>query len=274
MSPNGQFTVFPVAAGAVVPGHADPDGMVFPAPTGPTAMVFGAGALPAGLWFDEHEHPQHQIAWAAQGVITVEVGDGRWVLPPTRALWIPGGVRHRTGTYEGAVMRGIYLDPARTPVAFARPTMLRVSRLLHDLFDHLTADTTTPAQRERAEAVIFDLLTPVDVVPLGAPLPEDPRARQVAAILLSDPADPRTLTELATAAATSPRTLSRAFLADTGITFAHWRTHIRLAASLPLLAANLPLSRIAERVGYATPSAYVAAFHREVGISPGRYFTR
>ncbi|GAB4584919.1 helix-turn-helix transcriptional regulator [Nocardia sp. IFM 10818] len=248
--------------------------MVFPVPAGPTAMVFGAGTLPAGHWFDEHEHPQHQIAWAAQGVITVEVGDGRWVLPPTRALWIPGEIRHRTGTYEGAIMRGIYLDPARTPLTFEQPTMLRVSRLLHDLFDHLTADTTTPAQRERAEAVVFDLITPVEVVPLGARLPEDPRARRVARILLAGPADPRTLTELAAAVATSPRTLARVFLTETGITFGHWRTQIRLAASLPLLAAGLPLARIAERVGYATPSAYVAAFHREVGISPGRYFTR
>ncbi|MGW4848679.1 helix-turn-helix domain-containing protein [Nocardia brasiliensis] len=48
---------------------------------------------------------------------------------------------------------------------------------------------------------------------------------------------------------------------------------VRLAASLPLLAAGLPIARIAGRVGYTTPSAYVAAFRRAVGVSPGRYFT-
>ncbi|WP_232534914.1 AraC family transcriptional regulator [Nocardia terpenica] len=248
--------------------------MVMDAPTGSTAMVFGASVLPAGHWFELHEHPQHQIVWASRGVLGVRVGGGHWVLPPTRALWVPSGTPHRTGTSDGAAMRGIFLEPRRCPVAFTAPTMLRVSRLLHELFDHLTAQTTAPAQRRRAEAVVFDLLDPVEVIPVGAPLPTDARARTVADALLRNPADDRTLAQLAAMAAASPRTLARAFLADTGITFGQWRTQIRLAASLPLLAAGLPVARIAERVGYRTPSAYVAAFRRAVGVSPGRYFAR
>ncbi len=258
------------------------------APTGPTAMVFGNGVLPAGFWFDPHRHPQHQIAWASRGVIAVEVGGGHWVLPPTRALWIPGETTHRTGALQGAAMRGIYVEPDRCPVAFTEPTLLRVGRLLHELFDHLTGSGNPgatpefvdldaeldPGQRHRAEAVVFDLLEPVEVIPVGAPLPTDPRARTVADALLRDPADDRTLSQFAPDAAASPRTLARLFLAETGITFGQWRTQIRLAASLPLLASGLPVARIAERVGYASPSAYVAAFRRAVGVPPGRYFAR
>ncbi|UGT66455.1 helix-turn-helix transcriptional regulator [Nocardia gipuzkoensis] len=250
-------------------GHA----VVHPNPPGATAMVFGAGVLPAGHWFGVHEHPQHQIAWASRGVIAVEVGDNRWVLPPTRALWIPAGVGHRTGTSDGAAMRGIFLDPVRCPVTFGAPTMLRVSRLLHELFDLLTTQDTARQRRERAEAVVFDLLEPVEVIPIGAHPPTDPRARQVADALAADPADPRTLAEFAAHVAVSPRTLARLFVAETGLGFGQWRTQIRLAASLPLLAAGLPIARVAGRVGYATPSAYVAAFRRTVGVPPGRYFT-
>jgi AraC-like DNA-binding protein len=211
---------------------------------------------------------------ASQGVITVEVDDSHWVLPPTRALWLPGGTRHRTGTAGGAAMRGIYLAPDRCPVSMAGPTMLRVTRLLHDLFDHLTAPETAPGPQQRAEAVVFDLLEPVDAIPIGAHPPTDPRAGEVAEVLLAHPADKRTLGEFAAAVATSPRTLARLFVAETGMSFAQWRTQIRLAASLPPLAAGVPIARIAGRVGYATPSAYVAAFRRTVGVSPGRYFTR
>ncbi|MBF6329716.1 helix-turn-helix transcriptional regulator [Nocardia transvalensis] len=285
-------------------------------------MVFGASVLPAGHWFDRHQHPQHQIVWASRGVLAVDVGGGHWVLPPTRALWIPHGTVHRTGTSGGATMRGIFVEPARCPVTFAAPTLLRVGRLLHELFDYLTAGSGHPAssaqwttmlradttagdnaraprtdsenhrtttsfdtadrhgnaldadRRRRAEAVVFDLLEPVPVIPVGAPLPTDARARTVAEALLRDPADDRTLAQLAVGAAASPRTLARLFLAETGITFGQWRTQIRLAASLPLLAAGLPVARIAERVGYGTASAYVAAFRRAVGVSPGRYFAR
>ncbi|WP_433710087.1 AraC family transcriptional regulator [Nocardia sp. CA-084685] len=268
MSRNSQFLV------PGQPGTPQPDdgSMVFRAAVGDTAMVFGAGVMSAGYWFDTHEHPQHQIAWAARGVIAVEIGDGYWVLPPTRALWIPGGTRHRTGTTQGATMRGIYVAPDRCPVSLTTPTMLRVSPLLRELFDHLTGLDTALARRERAEAVVFDLLEPVDVIPVGARRPIDARAVRVADVLTRNPADSRTLNELATDAATSPRTLARLFLAETGITFGQWRTQIRLAASLPLLAEGLPIARVAGRVGYATPSAYVAAFRRTVGISPGRYF--
>ncbi|WP_330229646.1 helix-turn-helix transcriptional regulator [Nocardia sp. NBC_00508] len=147
-----------------------------------------------------------------------------------------------------------------------------MTRLLHELFDLLTAADTGQERRGRAEAVVFDLLEPVEVIPVGAHPPGDPRARQVADALAADPADPRTLAEFAAAVAVSPRTLARLFVSETGLGFGQWRTQIRLAASLPLLAAGLPVARIAGRVGYATPSAYVAAFRRVVGVSPGRYF--
>jgi AraC-like DNA-binding protein len=103
-------------------------------------------------------------------------------------------------------------------------------------------------------------------------MPTDPRITAVAEALVRNPADDRPLDRFAASAAASERTLARLFPAETGMTFGQWRTQIRLAASLPLLANGLPVARIAERVGYGSASAYVAAFHRAVGVSPGRYF--
>jgi AraC-like DNA-binding protein len=39
-----------------------------------------------------------------------------------------------------------------------------------------------------------------------------------------------------------------------------------------MLAAGDPVSRVSGRVGYDTPSAFVAAFRRETGQTPGTYF--
>ena len=39
-----------------------------------------------------------------------------------------------------------------------------------------------------------------------------------------------------------------------------------------MLAAGEPVSRVAGRVGYDTPSAFVAAFRRETGQTPGALF--
>ena len=39
-----------------------------------------------------------------------------------------------------------------------------------------------------------------------------------------------------------------------------------------MLVAGEPVSRVAGRVGYDTPSAFVAAFRRETGQTPGSFF--
>jgi Helix-turn-helix domain len=51
-----------------------------------------------------------------------------------------------------------------------------------------------------------------------------------------------------------------------------WRTLLRLQAALSMLASGEPVSRVAGRVGYETPSAFVAAFRRETGQTPGTFF--
>jgi AraC-like DNA-binding protein len=71
--------------------------------------------------------------------------------------------------------------------------------------------------------------------------------------------------------ATSARTLRRLFLAETGLSFGRWERRARLRAALPLLAAGAPVAAAARRAGYATPSAFVAAFRRTVGFPPGAY---
>ncbi|MEV0405653.1 helix-turn-helix domain-containing protein [Actinoallomurus sp. NPDC050550] len=56
------------------------------------------------------------------------------------------------------------------------------------------------------------------------------------------------------------------------MTFGRWRTQARLRSALVLLARGTPVAVVARRVGYATPSAFVAVFHRALGVSPGAYF--
>lgn len=235
-------------------------------------MVLGDMPLAKGAWFEWHRHPQHQIAWAPESVLAVEAGGAQWVLPPTRALVIPAGIVHRTGAIQGSVLRGIYLDTGRCRIRWRAPTMLRVGPLLRELLEYLAADTLDADRRLRAEAVVFDLLEPVRAVPIGVRPPIDDRARRVASALLADPADQRTLAAHATAVGASARTLARIFQHETSMSFGRWRTQVRLRAALPLLADGFPLAAIATRVGYSTPSAFVAAFRREVGVSPGRYF--
>ena len=242
------------------------------AASGPSAVFVATFPMPAGTRFSWHTHEDHQLAWAMSGVLSVLTDGATWVLPPTRALWIPAGIRHETAS-DGlaATMRSLYIRPGLSPVTWTEPTPVAASPLLAELIGYLGGDLAA-GHRAHAEALLADLLTPVPVTTIGVRLPSAPVARQVAEALRADPADRRTLREWGRQVGASERTLARAFAAEAGVPFGRWRTLLRLQAALSLLAAGEAVGRVAGRVGYDTPSAFVAAFRRETGQTPGSFF--
>lgn len=222
--------------------------------------------------FDWHQHDHHQLALAARGVLVMAVAGAAWVLPRSRALWIPSGVRHAITASVDTTMVSLYVAPGRCPLDFAGPTVVDAGGLLGELVVHLGRRDLPAGQRRRAEAVLWDLMTPLPVATVSVPMPLDERARHVAEALVADPSDQRTLAAWGREVGASDRTLARLFVAGTGMTFGRWRAGARLAAALPLLAAGASSAGVSRCVGYASPSAFVAAFRREVGTTPGEYF--
>ncbi len=240
-----------------------------------TAIVTGWFPLPAGQAFDRHSHPHHQLAWASHGVVSVTIDEATWVLPRHRALWIPAAIEHATAAASNSLLAGIYFPSATCPIAWTAPTVVAVTDLLAELLVHLTdGESVATGGRDHAEALVFELIEPVDVRTLVLPMPTDDRARRVAEALRADVADGRSLAAWGETVGASERTLTRAFVDDTGITFAAWRTHLRIGAALPLLADGASVATAARAVGYANPSAFLVAFRRALGTSPGAYFGR
>jgi AraC-like DNA-binding protein/quercetin dioxygenase-like cupin family protein len=238
----------------------------------PGSVIVATFPMRAGVVFNWHTHDDHQLAWAASGVLTVRTELADWVLPPTRALWIPAGLKHETLAAGTATMRSLYLRPDHSPASWTGPVPVTVTPLLAELIGYLGGDTLDARQRGRAEALLGDLLRPVPMATVDVRMPGDKRAADVAAALLADPADGRTLAEWGRQVGASGRTLARAFLAGTGMPFGQWRRLARLRAALPQLAAGQAAGTVARHVGYQTPSAFVAAFRKETGLTPAAYF--
>ncbi len=228
--------------------------------------------MPSGLVFDWHTHPDHQLAWAASGVLTVRTAAAAWVLPPTRALWIPAGLPHETLSAGTATMRTLYVRPDLCPIEWRDCVPVVASPLLAELIGYLEDATIDTAQRARAEALLVDLVQPVTMTTIDVRMPKEERASQVASALSADPADDRTLAEWGREVGASGRTLARAFLADTGLPFGRWRALLRLRAAMVPLAAGEAVSTVGRAVGYESTSAFVAAFRRETGVTPAAYF--
>jgi AraC-like DNA-binding protein/mannose-6-phosphate isomerase-like protein (cupin superfamily) len=222
--------------------------------------------LRAGQRVGEHWHDEHQLVYASSGVLTVATEHGVWVAPPSRALWVPAGTRHEPHPYGTTVLVTIGLTP--NPLRLSRPAVLAVAPLLREF---LTPSASTPAEpgarRRRLLAVLLDQLTPTDSRPLHLPPPGDRRLVTVGELL--DSGDARPMPQLAAAAGTSARTLARLCRGELGMTFPQWRTQIRLHLALRLLATGLPVTTVAHRCGWATPSAFIDVFRRTLGYTPG-----
>jgi AraC-like DNA-binding protein len=242
--------------------------------TGPTYH-----ALDHREMVDWHYHDMQQLVYPSTGVLASTAAAGTWVVPPQRAVWIPAGVVHSHQAHGPTQMRTLVFpalagrDPG--PPLPAGPAVLAVSPLLREIIVALTSDDGPPytaAARETMERVALDQLRRVGQLPARLPALADDRLRAIAARLRANPADPRTLAELGMEVGASERTLSRLFRQEAGMSFPQWRTQLRLQHALVLLAEGTPVTSTALACGWSNPSAFIEAFRRAFGATPGKFY--
>jgi len=106
---------------------------------------------------------------------------------------------------------------------------------------------------------------------LAARKPRSGIAEKVRARILADSSHFLDMNQAAAALAMTPRTLRRRLL-DEGTTYRALCDEVREALAEELLAApQLPVERIAERLGYANASSFILAFKRWKGKPPQAY---
>ncbi len=228
---------------------------------------------PAGHSTAEHQHLEHQLVYASRGLLCVDTETSRWVVPPLRALWVPADTPHTVIARADSTMSTLYLDPSVTVDELIEVAVISVSPLLRELITHIHQTPPTGAALTRLEAVIIDQLDAAPTAPLDLPRLHDPRIRTIAEALERDPRDRRTLREFGQDIGANERTLQRLFTAETGSTFGHWRTQLRLQHGVIALGQGNNVSTAAAISGYKEPSAFIAAFRAAFGTTPGRYFT-
>ncbi|WP_414945455.1 helix-turn-helix domain-containing protein [Amycolatopsis sp. cmx-11-32] len=232
-------------------------------------------SLASGTAIDAHRHDDHQVAYAARGVLAITTDKGSWVAPATRAVWIPAGTAHAHQAHGDLELHLVGLPAIENPLRLNEPGVLAVGPLLRELIRAYTGRPRedTP-ERRRLRAVLLDQLRASPQEPLHLPTPEDPRLRELCEILSADPADNRTLAALGARVGASDRTLARLCKADLGMTFPQWRTQLRLYRALVLLADNTPVTAVAHACGWSSTSAFIDVFRRAFGHTPGAHYDR
>jgi AraC-like DNA-binding protein len=239
----------------------------------PRQVAVLAGSWEFGSTIPLHMHRRAQLLHAVSGIMRVETERAVWMVPPARALWLPGALPHTVTMRSRVEMRTIYIDSRICAELPQKPVLFEISGLLRELILALLDEPADYADEGRGGFIarlILNELTRLRERNIDLPLPRDRRALKVARALLDDCNIDLDLDGWAERAGGSRRTLARLFRSETGLGFAEWRARLRAVDGLAQLANGSSVAAAAQAVGYASPSAFTAMIRRTLGVTPRR----
>ena len=157
-------------------------------------------------------------------VVQAEVG--RWVVPPTRAIWMVAGMAHQIRCIGEVHMRSLLVAPAAATRLLGATQVAGISPLLRELVRAAMAapQPYAPGTRDgRVMRRLLDELRALPVLPLHLQLPTDARLLRICERLQNQLDDASTMADWARRLAVDVKTIQRLFVKETGLTFGQWR---------------------------------------------------
>ena len=234
-----------------------------------------AADYPAGAHVLPHTHRRAQLLYAISGVMIIDADAGRWVVPPTRAVWLPPGLAHSVQMRGAVQMRTVFIEPGAALQMPGTPCVIHVRPLLRELIlaaTELALDYTTGGRDELLARLLLAELGALEQLPLHLPWPTDARLRKLCTALQQAPEHAHTLDHWAARLGMSEKTLQRLFQHQTGVTYGRWRQQARLLLALEQLARGEKILSVALAQGYQSQSAFAAMFKRHFGVPPSTFY--
>jgi len=224
-----------------------------------------------------HAHPRAQIIYASEGVTKVITPDHVWMVTPLQAIWVPGMITHEVWFLDHVDVRNVFLDPSVTghlpDTCFAFDVSPFFKELTLRIMQFDTTNDLTAAE-SRILQVLLDEVSALQPASLNLPVGKDPRINIITDTLIKNIGKELTLEEAAALACVSSRTLSRLFVAETGMTYRDWCIKLKLLEAIRRLGAGASIAEVAFDLGYESTSAFTYMFRKSLGKPPAAFVNR
>ncbi len=227
-----------------------------------------------GHSIEMHSHSWSQLVFASEGVIAVESGNACWVVPPSRAIWVPAGQSHSIKMHGKVFLQTVYFDSQPETTIDLPCAAYEVTSLLRELIAFICSKGIINSDTDEHCNLIAFLrfqvrkLTPF---PLMVPMPSDRRGKRLASRLIDNPGTDQSLADLCEECGTSLRTMQRVFSQEIGMPLSRWRNQVVMVHAIQLLASDRTITQISLELGFESVSAFIFSFRKYFGMSPGQY---
>lgn len=221
-----------------------------------------------------HKHVKGQLMYCSQGVSHFYGQDRYFLLPPSKAVWIPGGIEHEIKAEKFVSYRSLYIDEKQFLPLPAEITIIQVEpvlKLLIEKFCLIDVSYTKDSQEYRLATVIVDFINKAKPLSLSVCCPSDKRLKVIFDSLIHSPETMMSVDEYASLAHLSARSLNRLSQKEFGMSFEKWRLQIKLMYALELLESCKSVTEVSQRLGYSNDSSFIARFKQWYGETPAQY---
>jgi AraC-like DNA-binding protein len=224
-----------------------------------------------------HSHDMHKLLYAFEGAAEVESTLGRNIIPRQLAAWIPAGVPHCTSIH-GIRWVSVFFNSEMVADLERRVRTVMVSTLMREMMreamrwpiDAPDSPIRTSFYDTMAKLCSEWITREADLV-----LPTSADLRVQRALDYTSQRMDLKISEICGHAGISERSLRRHLKAETGITWEAYRHRSRLLQAISLLSdTDEPISEIAGRCGFDSPSAFAKVFRDTMGEAPREYRNR
>ena len=242
----------------------------------PMPVAALAADYPHGAFVALHRHRRAQLLYAVEGVMLIEAQAGRWVVPPTRAVWLDAGLDHTVRMSGNVKMRTVFVEPGTVDHLPSSNCVVEVHPLLRELIlaaVEVPLDYIRGSRHELLMQLLLAELAAIPRLPLYLAWPSDARLRTICDAIMAAPDQRHAVADWAGVLGIAEKTLHRMFHRETGMTFGRWRQHARLFMALEQLAHGEKIVDVALGHGYTSQSAFAAMFKRHFGVAPSAFYS-
>ncbi|QPF74084.1 helix-turn-helix transcriptional regulator [Roseateles sp. DAIF2] len=243
----------------------------------PPPLRFKLVHLRAGSADPPDRHEEGQFVHAIAGVLEVGMDQRFFLAPPQYGVWIPPGMEHVSSNRHEASYVTLYVARSLCEALPRRACTMAVNPLILALLDTLrrqAIELPRNPQEQRLFQVLLDQLSATPSHDSYLPMSQDPLLSQVLNALQARPWDARSLADWAALVHTTERTLARRCQRDLDMSFNEWRQRLKVVRGIALLERGRAVKEVALELGYSAPSAFIAMFQRQIGMTPQAYLRK